>query len=499
MSAPASSTADRVIELSRDWEMVVGLEVHVQLDTRTKAFCNCSAEFGAPVNLNTCPVCLALPGALPVLNAQAVTLAVRAALALGCRINRTSIFARKNYFYPDLPKGYQISQFDKPLATGGHLEIGVDRDGGAVRVGITRVHMEEDAGKSIHDRFPSATAVDLNRAGVPLIEIVSEPDMRGSAEAGAYLRALKSILEFTGVSDVSMEKGSLRVDANVSARRRGESKLGTKTEVKNMNSFTGVERAIESEFVRQCELMEQGGKVVQQTMLWDGSRGEVRPSRAKEQSHDYRYFPEPDLPPLILSDDWIEEQRRTLPELPDARRKRFESEFKLDSRDAQLLTVNIGLADYFEAVTRSTGDARAAFSWVMGEVAASLNASGASISEFSIRPSDLAQLIKMVSDGAVSRSAARTIFSRMESTGKPPAQIAGEEGLLKVGDDDLLNKWISEVLDEHPEEARRFLGGERKLQGVLVGFVMKKSRGSADPKKVNELLGTAAREASGQS
>ncbi|HEV2180554.1 MAG TPA: Asp-tRNA(Asn)/Glu-tRNA(Gln) amidotransferase subunit GatB, partial [Gemmatimonadaceae bacterium] len=312
---------DAPADVNARYEMVVGLEVHVQLRTHTKAFCSCDATYGAPPNVNTCPVCLALPGALPALNREAVHLAMRAAHALGCTVNPVSVFARKNYFYPDLPKGYQISQYDRPLALAGRLEIG---DGGAARtVGITRVHMEEDAGKSIHDRYPGATAIDLNRAGVPLIEIVSEPDMRSSADAVAYLTALKQILEYIDVSDVNMEEGSLRVDANVSARPRGVTALGTKTEVKNMNSFSGVQRALEAEFERQCALLERGERVHQQTMLWDGARNEVRPARSKEASHDYRYFPEPDLPPLVLDPHWIDEVRRELPELPRARRDRF--------------------------------------------------------------------------------------------------------------------------------------------------------------------------------
>ena len=305
------------------YEMVVGLEVHVQLKTRTKAFCGCSADFGAVPNVNTCPVCLALPGALPVLNERAVELATRAALGLGCKINPLSVFARKNYFYPDLPKGYQISQFDQPLATGGSVVIGKSEKGEELRVGITRLHMEEDAGKSIHDRYPGATAIDLNRAGVPLVEIVSEPDIRTSTDAGAYLRTLKQILQYLDVSDVSMEEGSLRVDANISVRPPGQVKLGTKTEVKNMNSFSAVERALEAEFARQCALLDSGGKVEQHTLLWDSARETVRLSRTKEGSHDYRYFPEPDLLPLILDAKWIDDARKDLPEMPDARKTRF--------------------------------------------------------------------------------------------------------------------------------------------------------------------------------
>ena len=470
------------------YELVVGLEVHVQLKTRTKAFCACSAEYGAAPNVNTCPVCLGLPGALPVLNEQAVSLATRAALALGCTIAPTSIFARKNYFYPDLPKGYQISQFDRPLAEKGSLAIGVRADGSDLSVGITRVHMEEDAGKSVHDRYAGFTAIDLNRAGVPLIEIVSEPDMRSAEEAGAYLRVLRQLLEYLEVSDVNMEEGSLRVDANVSARLRGETKLGTKTEVKNMNSFSGVERAITAEFVRQCAMLDRRETIVQQTMLWDGARGEVRPSRTKEGSHDYRYFAEPDLPPLILAKKWIQDAREALPELPAAKRTRFASEYELSAYDIEILTANPGLADYFESVARAHGEPKAAANWVMGEVQAALNARGDTIRHFSVRPADLARLLNMVRDGLVSHSAAKTIFARMVETGDRPEQVAEREGLLKVGDDSALQAWIDAVLAEHPDEARRFLAGERKLQGVLVGLVMKRSKGSADPKRLNQLL-----------
>ena len=485
MSATLAPDAARLAE---KYEMVVGLEVHVQLKTRTKAFCNCSAEFGAPPNTNTCPVCLALPGALPVLNYRAVELAVRAAHALGCTIHPVSVFARKNYFYPDLPKGYQISQFDQPLATGGKLVIGATEKGAPVQVGITRVHMEEDAGKSIHDRFPGVSAIDLNRAGVPLIEIVSEPDMRSASEAGAYLRTLRQILEFAQVSDVSMEEGSLRVDANVSARLRGETRLGTKTEVKNMNSFSAVERALEGEFLRQCALLERGGRVEQQTMLWDGARGEVRPSRTKEGSHDYRYFPEPDLPPLVLEPEWISTVKKELPELPANRRERMAKDYALSAYDVEVLTARAAVADYFESVARAHGDSKASANWVMGEVMTALNASGEDIEHYRVRPSDLAKLLDMVRDGIVSHSAAKQVFARMAVSGERPETIAEREGLRQVGDESALAAIIDEVLAEHPAEAQRFLAGERKLQGVLVGFVMKKSKGSADPKKVNQML-----------
>jgi aspartyl-tRNA(Asn)/glutamyl-tRNA(Gln) amidotransferase subunit B len=474
------------------YEMVVGLEVHVQLKTRTKAFCACSTVYGAPPNLNTCAVCLALPGTLPVLNAEAVQLAVRAAHALGCTVNPLSVFARKNYFYPDLPKGYQISQYDRPLAVNGSLRIGENADGTPITVRITRLHLEEDAGKSIHDRYATATAIDLNRSGVPLAEIVSEPDMRSAREAGAYLRALKQILEFTDVSDVNMEEGSLRVDANVSARVRGETTLGTKTEVKNLNSFSGVERALEAEFARQVSVLESGGRVEQQTMLWDGARGGVRPARSKEASHDYRYFPEPDLPPLVLSKAWIDEQRRALPELPAARRARFAQEYALSPREIEVLTSSVTLADYYEQAARAHGDPRTAANWVTGEVLAAVNADGLSLREFPVRPNDLAQLLSLVRDGKVSHTAAKRIFGEMRRSGEPPAQIAQREGLVQEGGEDAITLWVDEVLAEHPEESRRFLAGERKLLGVLVGAVMKKSKGRADPRRVNQVLSSRA-------
>jgi aspartyl-tRNA(Asn)/glutamyl-tRNA(Gln) amidotransferase subunit B len=481
MTAAATSLTDK-------YEMVVGLEVHVQLATKTKAFCNCPTDFGAAPNSNTCPICLALPGTLPVLNYRAVELATRAAHALCCTVHETSVFARKNYFYPDLPKGYQISQFDRPLATGGYVIIGYTDEGAAIRIGVTRVHMEEDAGKSIHDRFTGVTAIDLNRAGVPLVEIVSEPDMRSSAEAGAYLRMLKQIIEYIEASDVSMEEGSLRVDANVSARLRGETKLGTKTEVKNMNSFSGVERALEAEFARQCAMLDRGEKVQQQTMLWDGAKGEVRPARSKEGSHDYRYFPEPDLPPLVLAKTWIEEVQRALPELPAARRERFAKEYALSEKDAELLTADPALAEYFEGVARQHGDPKAAANWVMRDVLSAVNETGQRIRHFTVRPADLARLLDMVRDGSLSRAAASKVFAIMVKTGDPAEKVAEREGLTQVSDDAPLRAWIDEVWAEHPGEAGRFAAGERKLQGVLVGLVMKKSKGSADPKRVNQLL-----------
>jgi aspartyl-tRNA(Asn)/glutamyl-tRNA(Gln) amidotransferase subunit B len=477
---------------TEQYEMVVGLEVHVQMLTRTKAFCGCATSYGAPPNANTCPVCLALPGALPVLNEEAVRLAVRAALALCCTVNEVSIFARKNYFYPDLPKGYQISQFDRPLAEHGKLDIGANADGTPITVCITRVHMEEDAGKSVHDRYPGVSAIDLNRSGVPLIEIVSEPDMRSAREAGAYLRVLKQVIEYTGVSDANMEEGSLRVDANVSARPRGTTTLGTKTEVKNLNSFSGVERALEIEFARQCDVLASGGVVHQQTMLWDANRNEVRPARSKEASHDYRYFPEPDLPPLQLSRSWIDRMKKELPELPGAKQARFASEYRLTPAEIEVLTASAPLASYFEEVARASHDPKGAANWIMRDVRELLNA-GADLATIRVQPPALAQLLTMVRDGTVSHAAATKIFAIASTTGEMPLDIAGREGLLQERDLDALAGWVDQVLAEHPSEAARFRGGEKKLLGVLVGMVMKASKGRADPKAVNQLLSARAR------
>jgi aspartyl-tRNA(Asn)/glutamyl-tRNA(Gln) amidotransferase subunit B len=348
--------------------------------------------------------------------------------------------------------------------------------------------MEEDAGKSIHDRYPGETAIDLNRAGVPLIEIVSEPDIRTSAAAGAYLRTLKQILQYLDVSDVSMEEGSLRVDANISVRPPGQTKLGTKTEVKNMNSFSAVERALDSEYERQSALLNAGGRVEQQTLLWDGAKETVRPSRTKEGSHDYRYFPEPDLRPLMLDSKWVDHARKDLPELPAARKARLATEYGLPPVEVEQLTADPALAEYFEEVARASADGKAAYNWVMGEVQVALRNSGEEINRFRVRPADLAQLIKLVRDGTISHTAAKRVFAQMVETGKPAAQIAADEGLVQVGDESAIATWVDEVLSEHPEEGARYLGGEKKLQGVLVGFVMKKSKGRADPKLVNQLL-----------
>lgn len=469
------------------YEMVIGLEVHVQLRTRTKAFCRCATSFGDAPNQNTCPVCLALPGALPVLNARAVEYAVRAGLSLHCTIRERSVFARKNYFYPDLPKGYQISQFDKPLAEHGRVALAPDR-----AIAITRMHMEEDAGKSVHDRFPGVTAIDLNRAGTPLVEIVSEPDIRSSKEAGAYLKALREILVYADVSDCSMEEGSLRVDANVSARPHGESALRTRTEIKNLNSFSNVERALELEFARHCAVHDGGGDVHQQTMLFDANKNEVRPARSKEESHDYRYFPDPDLPPLVLTAAYIDDIRRALPEFPAARRARFMHQFAITATEAEVLTADRAVSEYYETVARLSGDGKAAAHWVMGEVLAARNESESASRAPAVTPEALADVIGMVKSGAVSNSAGKIVFATLAKQGGNARAIAERDGLLKVEDERALRAWVDDVLAENPDEARRLAAGERKLHGVLVGLVMKKSKGSADPKKVNQLIAERA-------
>jgi aspartyl-tRNA(Asn)/glutamyl-tRNA(Gln) amidotransferase subunit B len=471
------------------WETVIGLEVHVQLRTRTKMFCGCAATYGDPPNTNVCPVCLSLPGALPVPNAEAVRLAVRAAYALGCTVHATSIFARKNYFYPDLPKGYQISQFDHPLAAGGQLEI-LSPERGPITVGITRLHLEEDAGKSFHDRFPGLTAVDLNRSGVPLIEIVSEPDLRSPAEARAYLTALRQVLRWIGVSDCNMEEGSLRVDANLSIRRPGEP-LGTRTEVKNMNSFSGVERALTVERQRQIALVEGGGTVEQRTMTFDAARGEVRPMRSKEESHDYRYFPEPDLPPLVLQPGWLEAERASLPELPSARRLRFQQQFGLAAAEAAVVTASAPVADHFEALVRLFGEGagKEAWNWEANDILAH-SEDGESIPE-RLTPARIAEVAGLVRDHTVSRQAAKKVLAEMLVSDETSSAIAGRLGLVQVQDAAAIEQWVREVLEASPGEVARYKGGETKLFGYLTGQVMKSSQGRADPKAVNAAL-TAA-------
>jgi aspartyl-tRNA(Asn)/glutamyl-tRNA(Gln) amidotransferase subunit B len=466
------------------WETVIGLEVHVQLRTRTKMFCRCRTTFGDPPNTNVCPTCLGLPGALPVPNAEAIRLAARAAMALGCTVHPASVFARKNYFYPDLPKGYQISQLDRPLATGGRVAF-ESPERGRVEAGITRLHVEEDAGKLVHDRYPGKTAVDLNRAGTPLAEIVSEPDLRSPAEARAYLTTLRQILVYAGVSDCSMEQGSLRVDANLSIRRPGESRLGTKTEVKNLNSFANVERALEAERVRQIALADAGERIAQVTLLFNAGSGQVKPLRSKEESHDYRYFPDPDLPPLVLAPEWIGEQREALPELPEARRARLEIAYGLPAYDARVITSEAALAGYYEEVVGAKVDPKIAANWVMGEVMTTYNETGA----FPVTAARLAALVGLVRDGVVSHQAAKRVYVELaRSPGEEPKAAAERLGLVQVSDQGALGGWVDEVLAAHPSEVARFRSGETRLMSFFVGQVMKRSRGKADPKGVQPVL-----------
>ena len=467
-----------------DWETVIGLEVHVQLKTRTKLFCACRTTFGDPPNTNVCPTCLGLPGALPVPNAEAVRLGARAAMALGCTVHAASVFARKNYFYPDLPKGYQISQFDQPLATGGRVAF-ESPERGRMEVGITRLHLEEDAGKLLHDRFPGKTAVDLNRAGTPLAEIVSEPDLRAPADARAYLVTLRQILVYAGVSDCSMEQGSLRVDANLSIRRPGAPGLGTKAEVKNLNSFANVEAALEAERERQIGMIERGERVAQVTLLFDAGTGEVRPLRSKEESHDYRYFPDPDLPPLVLAPGWIAEQRTALPELPEARRARFELAFGLPAYDARVLTSEVAVADYFESVVAAGAEPKPAANWVMGEVMTSYNEHGG----FPVAAGRLAALVALVRGNVVSHQAAKRVYAELARSPREDPRAAAERlGLVQVSDEGALAGWVDEVLAAYPGEVARYKGGELKLMGFFVGQVMKRSKGKADPKGVQPVL-----------
>ena len=464
------------------WETVIGLEVHVQPATRTKMFCGCATVYGAAPNSHVCPVCLGLPGALPSPNAEAVRLGVIGALALGCEVHPTSVFARKNYFYPDLPKGYQISQFDKPLATGGAVQV-ESPERGMITVSITRLHLEEDAGKSLHDRIPGFTAVDLNRAGTPLAEIVSGHDMRSPGEARAYLTTLRQLLVYAGVSECSMEKGSLRVDANLSVRRPG-APLGTKTEVKNMNSFANVERALEAERARQIALLESGQAVTQVTLTFNAATGAVKPLRTKEDSHDYRYFPDPDLPPLVLETSWIDAQRSALPELPAARRERYETVFGLPAYDARVLMQEPAIAAYFESVVGAGIAPKPAANWVMGEVLSAWNTSGT----FAVDATRLAALIGMVDGGAVSLQAAKQVYAELLASPDEPRAIAERLGVIQVRDAGALAGWVDEVLAAHPDEVARFRGGEARLIGFFVGQVMKRSAGKADPKAIQPLL-----------
>ena len=470
------------------WEAVIGLEIHAQMLTRTKIFCGCEASFGGEPNTRTCPVCLGLPGALPVLNRRAVDFAVLVGLAFGCEIARRSVMARKNYFYPDLPKGYQISQFERPICVGGALEIGVGDARRAIR--LTRIHIEEDAGKSIHGG--GATRIDLNRSGVPLLEIVTEPDLRGPEEAHEFLLRLKQIVTYLGVCDGNMEEGSLRCDANVSLRRAGSEALGAKTEIKNLNSFRGVEAALRFEIERQRTVLDEGGRVEQVTLLWDADARESRQMRSKEDAHDYRYFPEPDLPPVIVADARLAELRLELPELPEARRARFRDEHGLSDYDADLLTGSRELADYFETVERGCGDPKQAANWVMGELLRHLKQSGATLAEFPVSAQLLAALIGRVAAGAISYSAAKLVFEKLAAESEPrEASIDAwieSLGLAQISDMDELARSVDAVLAEEAEAAERYRAGERKLLAFLVGRVMRATAGKANPQAVGRLL-----------
>ncbi len=469
-----------------EFEPVIGLEVHAQLRTRTKIFCGCSTEFGAAPNTHTCPVCLGMPGVLPVLNRAVVDFTLRMALATGCTVAPESRFARKNYFYPDLPKGYQISQYELPLAENGHIDIEVG--GERRRVRIRRIHMEEDAGKLNHDPHRPLSLVDYNRTGVPLIEIVSEPDMGTPEAAGAYLRQLRAIVRYLGICDGNLEEGSFRCDANVSIRPKGASELGTRAELKNLNSFRFVEKAIEYEILRQKEVLRDGGRVVQETRLWDAAQGRTFSMRGKEEAHDYRYFPDPDLLPVKVDAHWIEEVRRALPELPEARKERFVSRHGLPPYDAAVLTADRELADYFEECLRGFGDPKQVSNWVMGPLLGLLNARGVGIESSPIPAGALADLLRLVGEGAISAKSAKAVFEEMAATGAPAAEIVAAQGLTQISDAGAIEKIVSEVLARNPQEAAAFRNGKTKLMGFFVGAVMQATRGQADPKTVNALL-----------
>jgi len=468
------------------YEVVIGLEVHAQLLTKSKIFCGCSTKFGSPPNTQTCPVCLGLPGVLPVLNREVVNFAIMMALATRSKIEPYCRFARKNYFYPDLPKGYQISQYELPLSTGGYIEI--DVNGGIKKIGLTRIHMEEDAGKSIHDGSADTTLVDLNRAGVPLIEIVSEPEIRSPEDSVTYLKKLRETLRYLEICDGNMEEGSFRCDANISIRPVGEKELGTKTEVKNMNSFRFVQKALEYEINRQIEVVSGGGRIIQETRLWDSDRGVTVSMRSKEEAHDYRYFPEPDLVPLEVSTEWQEEVKKKLPELPDEKRERFVQEYEIPEYDAQVLTASKALANYFEESVRDYRSPKSISNWIMGDLLRELKLSGTDIDDSLIRPPHLSKMIKMIDEDVISGKIAKTVFEEMYRTGKDPEAIVQEKGLVQVTDEGEIEKYVSQVIAENPGEAEAYRGGKDKLIGFFVGQVMKLSGGKANPAKVNEIL-----------
>jgi len=478
-----------------EFESVIGLEVHAQLLTRSKIFCACSTEFGAPPNANTCPVCLGLPGSLPVLNREAVAMAVKAGLALGCTINRNSIFARKNYFYPDLPKGYQISQYDLPVGQDGQIEIltGLRQEAGngveyQPRIlGITRVHLEEDAGKSIHQQG-SDSHVDLNRTGVPLIEIVSEPDFCSSQEAYDYLNNLRRTLLYLEICDGNMEEGSFRCDANVSIRPVGASELGTKTEIKNLNSFRFLQKALEYEIERQKEVIGEGGQVEQETRLWDEEGQKTLVMRSKEEAHDYRYFPEPDLLPVVVSEEWIEELKAQIPELPEARRLRFFKEYALTHEEALLLTQTRPFADFFETAVKTYDQPKAILNWMMGDLMGHLKKDNREIHECLVRPEHLANLVRLIDKGEISGKMAKQVFEKLYETGDDPQAIIAQEDLKQISDESQLAGIVDRILESNPDKVEAYQAGKAGLLGFFMGQVMKETRGQANPEMVSQML-----------
>ncbi|MCY9512766.1 Asp-tRNA(Asn)/Glu-tRNA(Gln) amidotransferase subunit GatB [Paenibacillus apiarius] len=471
---------------SAKYETVVGLEVHVELHTNSKIFCGCSTEFGAPPNTHTCPICLGHPGVLPVLNRQAVEFAMKAAMALNCEIASVSKFDRKNYFYPDSPKAYQISQYDKPIGENGWIDIEVN--GETKRIGINRLHLEEDAGKLTHVDGGYASLVDFNRVGTPLVEIVSEPELSSPEEAKAYLEKLKAIMQYCDVSDVKMEEGSLRCDANISLRPHGQKELGTKAELKNMNSFRGVQRGLEYEEERQADILDDGGAIVQETRRWDEAQGRTLSMRSKEEAHDYRYFPDPDLVTLHIDDEWKERVRASIPELPDARKARYTAEYGLSGYDAEGITSSKKLADLFEESLQYTKDAKAVANWIMGDLLGYLNGNGIEIDAVKLSGQGLGEMIGLIEKGTISSKIAKTVFKEMLESGKSPQVIVEEKGLVQISDEGAIKAIVEQMIAKNPQSVEDYRAGKEKAIGFLVGQVMKETKGKANPGLVNQLL-----------